>query len=309
MRCLTVSACVLLAVSQPAAATCTVSHEATVPATFAHGKAYIPIQMNEATALFMIDTGAAETIVNAPFASEAGAGMDRRAGRRIYGGAGGKLTLPVFTGHVRMTHIGDIHFQDWEYGIVDLGDIGPKDMKFGGILGVDFMHFFDIEIDHEAKTVSIYRLFGCSEVHPPSWGGDYAAIPLKHTPSHNLTLPVFLDNADLDMELDTGAGGFWLSRDAAAKAGVTGAALARDEALHGVEGIGGQFAAVRHHFNLLLIGKGVYSNPDLAVENEVSTRGETDGLVGLPAFKAQRLWISFTTSTLFVQGAPEAKGK
>jgi predicted aspartyl protease len=299
----------LLALSQPAAATCIVSHQATVPATFAHGKAYVPVQMNEATALFMIDTGVAETIVNAPFAAEAGAGMDRRAGPRIYGGAGGKLTLPVYTGHVRMTHIGDIHFQDWEYGIVDLGNVGPRDMKFGGILGVDFMHYFDIEIDHQAKTVSIYRLSGCSEVRPPSWSGDYAAIPLKHTPSHNLTLPVFLDNADLDMELDTGAGSFLLSRDAAARAGVTAAALAHDEALHGAEGIGGRFAAVRHRFNLLLIGKGVYPNPDLAVENEVTQRGETDGLVGLSAFKAQRLWISFTTSTLFVQGAPGTRVK
>jgi predicted aspartyl protease len=265
--------------------------------------------MNEATALFLIDTGSAETIVNAPFAAEAGAGMDRRAGERIYRGAGGKETLPFFSGHVRMTHIGDIHFQDWEYGIVDLSGVGPRDIKFGGILGVDFMHFFDVEIDHQAKTVSIYRLSGCPEVHPQSWSGDYAAIPLKHTPSHNLTLPVFLDNADLDMEFDTGAGGFLLSRDAAAKAGVTAAALAQDEALHHAEGIGGQFAAVRHHFNLLLIGKGVYPNPYLAVENEASVRGETDGLVGLPAFEAQRVWISFTTNTLFVQGAPEAKTK
>ncbi len=305
MRSLIVCSLALLACTQTAGATCTVSHEATVPATFAHGKAYVPVQMNEATALFLIDTGASETLVNAPFAAEAGAGMDRRAGQRIYGGAGGKETLPVFTGHVRMTHIGDIHFQDWEYGIVNLGDIGPRDMKFGGILGVDFMHYFDVEIDHEAKTVSIYRLSGCKEVHPQSWSGDYAAIPLKHTPSHNLTLPVFLDNADLDMELDTGAGGFLLSRDAAAKAGVTAAALAHDEALHGAEGIGGRFAAVKHHFNLLLIGKGIYPNTDLAVENEASWRGETDGLVGLPAFKAQRVWISFTTSTLFVQGAPE----
>ena len=207
-----------------------------------------------------------------------------------------------------MTHIGEMHYQDWEYGIVDLAGLAPQGMKFGGILGVDFMHYFDIEIDYPAKTVSIYRLSGCTDVHPPSWSGDYAAIPLKHTPDHNMTVPVFLDNADLDMEFDTGAGFFLISRDAAEKAGASAAALAQDEAFKG-RGVGGGFAVARHHFKLLLLGKGVYPDVDLAIENEASQRGETDGLVGLPAFKADRFWISFTTSTLFVQGAPELKTK
>ena len=305
---LIVALCALLGLGGTAMATCTVSRQTTVPATFAHGKVYVPIRMNEATALFMVDTGSAETFVDRKFADEAGVGMDLHAGQRIYRGLGGKLTLPVFTGHVRLTHIGDIHYQDWEYGILDMARFAPGDLKFGGILGVDFLHYFDIEIDMAARTVSIYRLFGCTEVHPPSWSGDYAAIPLKHTPDHNLTLPVFLDNADLDMELDTGAAGILVSRDAAAKAGVTQAALARDSAAGGF-GLGGDFALVRHRFGLLLIGKGIYPNADLRVENEVSQRGETDGLVNLSALDAQRVWISFTTSTLFVQGAPEPKVK
>ncbi len=291
--------------SHQAAATCIVSREATVPATLSQGKVYVPVQMNEATALFALDTGAAETLVNAPFAAEAAIGLDRHAGARTYGGVGGKNTLPVFAGHARMTHIGDIHFQDWEYGIVDLA---PREAKFGGLLGMDFMHYFDVEIDAVSKTVSIYRLSGCTDIHPPSWVGDYASIPLKHTPSHNLTLPVFLDNADLDMEFDTGAAGILVSRNAATKAGVTPAALAHDVAAEG-SGVGGRFAMARHRFNLLLIGKGVYPNADLRVENEVSYAGETDGLVSLSALQAQRVWISFGTNMLFVQGAPTLPAK
>jgi len=300
--------CLLLAVSTMASATCTVGKLTTVPATFAGGKVYLPVQLNESTALFMLDTGSADTIVNAPFAAQSGAGMDRRAQPRVFTGAGNKETLPVFLGHVRITRIGDIKYQDWEYSIVDLGGFGPKGQMFGGLLGMDFLHYFDIEIDFAASTVSIYRLSGCSEMHPPSWTGDYAAIPLTHRASNVITLPVFLDNADLDMQFDTGAQGVLLSRDAAAKAGVSADTLAHDPASNG-GGVAGRFNVASHHFKLLLIGKGIYPDVDLRVENEYSRRGETDGLLGLAALKAQRVWISFTTNTLFVQGAPAAKGK
>lgn len=308
MRNLLFATGLFLSVSLPAAATCTVGKLTTVPATFIGPKTYLPITMNEATGLFLLDTGSTETMLNSAFANEVGANMDRRAGQYTYIGAGNKQTLPVFKGHVRLTHIGDIRYQDWEYGIADLGGVSPSGTPLGGLLGMDFMHYFDVEIDFVAKTVSIYRLSGCTDMHPPSWTGDYDAIPLKHTPDHNLTLPVFLDDAYLNMELDTGAGGFLLARDAAVKAGADEAALARDKAAHG-GGIGGQFAIARHHFKLLLIGGGVYPDVDLAVENERGRNGETDGLVGLAAFKAQRVWISFTTNTLFVQGAPKPKRK
>jgi predicted aspartyl protease len=308
MRRLLIAACALLAPSLAAAATCTVAKLTTVPATLIGPKVYLPITMNEATGLFLLDTGSAETLVNTAFGAEAGVNMDRRAGEYTYRGAGNKETLPVFKGHVRITHIGDIHYQDWEYGIVDLGGVAPDGHPLGGLLGMDFMHYFDVEVDFVARTVSIYRLNNCTDMHPPSWSGDYDAIPLKHTPSHTLTLPVFLDNADLDMEFDTGAGNVLVSRDAASKAGVDETALAHDAAVEG-RGIAGQFAVAKHRFKLLLIGSGVYPDVNLPIENERSVAGETDGLVGLAAFKAKRVWISFSTNTLFVQGAPKLPGK
>ena len=306
MRNLLSALCVFLTTSLPAAATCTVAKLTTVPATLIGEKIYLPITMNETTGLFLLDTGSAETMLNSPFASEAGANMDRRAGKYIYIGAGNKQSLPVFKGHIRVTHIGDIRYPDWEYAIADLGGVSPNGTPMGGLLGMDFMHYFDIEIDFAARTVSIYRLTGCTDVHPPTWSGDYDAIPLKHTPDHNLTLPVFLDNADLDMELDTGAEGVLVTRDAAAKAGVDGAALAHNHEIQ-AGGIGGRFTIAWHRFKLLLIGGGVYPDADLAIENERGFAGETDGLVGLGALKAQRVWISFTTNTLFVQGAPKLR--
>jgi hypothetical protein len=294
---------------QAAAATCAVAKLTTVPATLLHGKIFVPMTMNEATGLFELDTGSAETLLNADFAQKAGAGMDRRAGQLQYIGAGNKSTLPVFKGHVRMTHLGEIPAQDWEYGIVDLKDtVGRELPGAGGLLGMDFLHYFDVEVDFVSKTVSIYRLKNCTgDMHPPSWAGDFDAIPLKHMPDHNLSLPIFLDNAFLDAELDTGWGGPpQVTKAAAAKAGVDEAALARDRAARGF-GIGGLFSAYLHRFDMFLIGGGVYPNALLLVENEQPRHGEPEAILGLSALKAQRIWISFTTNTLFVQGAPKAK--
>jgi hypothetical protein len=299
----------LLSFQAASAATCTVAKLTTLPATLLQGKIFVPVTMNEATGLFELDTGSAETLVNTHFADMAGAGMDRRAGQYEYTGAGGKSTLPVFKGHVRMTHIGDIPAQDWEYAIVDLSGSLERELPgAGGILGMDLLHYFDFQVDFVTRTVSIYRLKNCTDaMQPPSWAGDFDAIPLKHMPDHNLSLPIFLDNAFLDAELDTGWGGMpQVTKAAAAKAGVDAAALAHDPGLHGF-GVGGAFSAYQHRFGMFLIGGGVYPNAVLAVENEPARHGEPDAILGLSAFKAQRIWVSFTTNTLFVQGAPKGK--
>jgi predicted aspartyl protease len=287
---------------RPAAAGCTVATVAELPFRFVGNYIFVPVTMNGTTGSFLLDTGSAMTLVDSAFAQKAGVGMDNRAGQFIYRGAGNKETLPGFQGHVRITEVGAIHFQDWEYGIVDL-NFQEGTTHTDGILGMDFLHYFDIGIDMPSKMLTIYRLSGCKDVYPPSWKGDYDTIPLKHTANHNLTMPVFLDNAFLDLELDSGAGsGVLLTRNAAAKAGVTDAALAQDAARRGM-GIGGGFNVARHHFATFLIGSAVYNNVNLAIENERTLSSETDGLIGLRALNAERVWISFTTSTLFLQKA------
>jgi predicted aspartyl protease len=295
-----------LCVAGVARAGCTAAHVASVPFTEERGYIYIPVTMNGATGSFLVDTGSAGTVVDSGFAARAGIGMDRHAGRYVIRGAGNKETLPSFQGHVRMTEIGALRYQDWEYIIVDLSFMAHDGVRRDGVLGMDFLHYFDMDIDFADHSLTLYRLSGCSEMSPLHWKGDYDSIPLKHTPSQNLTMPIYVDNALLNMELDTGAGRLLLSRDAAEKAGVTQDALAHDLARHG-EGFGGSFNTAYHRFGTFLVGSAVHKNALLAVANETSGRGETDGLIGLGALKAARLWISYATSTLFLQRESQVK--
>ena len=290
-------------------AQCKVGLVTSLPASFADGYVFVPVSINGVAGQFLLDTGAAETVLDTQFSHDAGVGMFPHAGQFVMVGAGNKQSLPAFKGHVRMTTVGVTSFPDWLYSVMDVRGIMPASAHASGILGMDFLHYFDIELDVPSKTLNIYRLSGCKDVYPPSWKGDYDTIPLKHTPNHNVTLPVAVDDAFLDMELDTGAGrGVLLTRNAAAKAGVSDTALAHDVASQG-RGIGGNFAVAHHRFAMFLIGSGVYPNADLRIENERTVSGETDGLIGLEAFHATRIWISNTTSTLFVQGSPKLAGK
>ena len=283
----------------PAAATCTLTSITTVPLTIAGPRLYVPVSMNETPGLFMLDTGSETTILTSAFAVQAHVGLDKHAGLISLEGIGGRSTLPVNQAHARRIDVGKIAFNDWEFAVVppEAGGLGKTDHE--GILGMDFLHYFDIDMDLETGTLTLWRLAECKDIHP-EWKGDYDAIPLKHTASHSVTLPIFIDNAFLDVEFDTGSPGAWLTHEAAFKAGATDAMLEKD-AEAGAGGIGGHVPAVRHRFQLLLVGSGQFPNPMIAVERETSRREYADGLVGWRFLNARKIWISYATDTLFVQ--------
>ncbi len=300
-RLLFVAAC-LAPWACPAGAACKVDLATTVPLTIAGPRLYVPVSVNETEGLFLVDTGAAETILTGAFAEKSAVGLVEAPQQYTIPGVGGGETLPVMKAHTRRVEIGTIKFQDWAFLVVPREAGGIVNIQHDGILGMDFMHYFDIDVDVESHKLSFWRVTGCTDIHPV-WQGDYDAIPLKHTAGQNVRLPVFVDNAFLDIVLDTGAAGAVLTHGAALKAGVTDADLAHDPDPHGV-GIGGKFSAVVHHFKLLLVGKAEFNNPAIVVESNNHTTFYADGLMDWRYLKAKKFWISYATNTLFVQLAP-----
>jgi len=299
-RLLTITAA-LLAPLASAHATCGLGKAGTMPLTIQASRLYIPVTMNDTNGVFMVDTGSERSIVDGAYADRAGIGIDRHAGQGTLRGVGDRETIPVNQGHVRSAKIAGIAFHDWEFPIVpaEVGGLGRD--EHDGLLGMDFLHFFDLDFDLEAHTLTLWRVVGCSDIHP-EWQGDYDAIPLKHTAGQRVTMPIFIDDAFLDVNLDTGADGAIITLDAAHRAGVTDAMLAHDADPQGA-GIGGHFAAAVHQFKLLLIGSGQFPNARVAVDLNPKNEGFQDGLVDWRFLHARRFWLSYATSTLFVQKA------
>ncbi|HTZ70862.1 MAG TPA: retropepsin-like aspartic protease [Acetobacteraceae bacterium] len=276
-----------------------------MPMTVTQGRLYVPVTMNDVDGSFMLDTGAEFTLLGPDFAARAHAGIDVKAGRdngRLQiSGAGGRGTVTLNEAHVRETKIGGIAFPDWEYPVLPPSAASVMPGGRDGLLGMDFLHYFDLDLDFKAGTLKLWRLSGCTDIHP-TWQGDYDSIPLKHTGHQGVTMPIFIDNAFLDVQFDTGAGSLLLSRDAAAAAGVTDAMLAADPPANNA-GIGGGFPAVMHQFQLLLIGSRQFHKPVITVETERHRTGYGDGLLGLRFLQPTKIWLSYATNTLFMQYA------
>lgn len=287
--------------AKQAGATCTLTSITTVPLTIAGSRLYVPVSMNETQGLFLVDTGSELTMLSSAFAAQSHVGLDRHAGQKTIEGVGGRETLPVNMAHARRIDVGKISFNDWEFAVLAPEAGGLGGIEHDGVLGMDFLHYFDVEIDLAAETLTVWRLTDCKEIHP-EWQGDYDAIPLKHTARQKVTIPIFIDNAFLDVVFDTGSPGAWITHDAAARAGATDAMLAKDGEA-GAGGLGGHVPAVRHRFQLLLVGSGQFPNPAITVENETGRREYADGLVGWRFLNARKIWISYATDTLFVQPA------
>jgi predicted aspartyl protease len=288
----------------PATAACHVDKVTTVPLTIAGSRLLVPVSMNETAGQFMVDTGAASTLLAGPFASRAHVRMDALAGQSVFHGSH-NITLPVNQAHVRMTQFGTMPFQDWEYAVIPPEAGNASLTKYDGILGMDFMHYFDLDIDLRGGTFTLWRVSGCTDIHPV-WQGDYDAIPLKHTADQAVTIPAFVDNAELDMEFDTGAGGVWLMLQAAKKAGVTDAMLAHDPPVETGD-IGGRLHTVRHQFGVFLLGNGEFDKPTILVDTAPSIFHNEDGFVDWRFLKANKIWFSYGTNTLFVQTGAKQK--
>ena len=300
--------CILLATSAQAGQ-CKIGKVTTVPMTMDGGKQFIEISINETPGKFEIASGYSTTVLEPDYAAQAHVGVDRHSGT-VELGDNEHGSLPANQAHARHIQVGDISFQDWLF--VVRPKRGDNPASISGVLGRDFLHYFDIEMDFKAAMLTIWRPVDCTELHP-FWKNDFDTIPLKKEKDYGLTVPVWLDKVFLDLALETSGGDeVGLTRKAANSAGATDDQLSRDPQLSSNKSTH-EIPDVRHTFKTLLVGNGEFDSPEIVVEMKNTTTLDVfnggDGYVGLNRFLADRVWISYNTNTLFIQTAKQAAGK
>jgi predicted aspartyl protease len=286
---------------------CRVAKAAEMPMTYWHNRIFVPVSVNEMPGTFLLDTGAFNSTVNTEFASRANVVWDRFQPQLTLEGVGGKQTRTVRAGRLRMLEFGGLKIPDREMPIAEVDMQQPNGAPVDGILGAELLSVLDLEIDFRSSEVTLWRLYGCADIAPVGWTGDYASIPLHRTTEKQVTIPIWLDGALVQSVLDTDAGGLVLDRKTALAAGATEAELAQDPAGAAL-GMGGRVTGRRHHFKLLLIGKDVYHDVTGFVTDTKSMEGKAPVLVGMSALRNHRAWFSYGTETLFLQSlSPAAK--
>ena len=299
--------CAGLAAASPALANCVAGRVGDMPLTIAHARLFVVLTINDTPGQFLVDTGAAQSVLDESFAGRTGVQWDHHQPVYTLNGFGGS-TLPVHAGRIRMLGIAGMHVADREMPIHDFGsEASPGGGTIAGLLGADLLDLFDVELDPVAGKLALWRLAGCRDIEPLHWTGDYVAIPMRRTAGKQLRIPIWIDGADFDATLDTGAQGLYLSHAAALKAGATEDELAHDPQTGG-GGIGGRMTSRTHLFHTLLVGKDEYHDVKARVGEAGAGTAPLDGsgaLIGLPALLHHRVWLSYGTETLFLQKLKE----
>jgi Aspartyl protease/PDZ domain len=173
-----------------------------------HGLIFLTARVNGSEPLsFLFDTGASLTVINEPRA--VALGMTLRDNRRITGGDGGEGTMNFAFAKGVAIDLGDARFAPDQVGVTSFA-LTEKFLghPMDGVLGVDFISRYVVEIDYAGKTLTLYepkayhagRADATGETLPLRMINGYPCV------SARLKLPG-REALDLVFGIDTGGGG------------------------------------------------------------------------------------------------------
>ncbi len=272
---------------------CTVQRAATVPIQLDLGFLTVPATLEDKPVTMLVDTGAERTMLTPSAVQALRLDRDRHRHTTISGTGGALLVSMDAT--VQSFGFGGYEMSDQSYAV---GPLSPRQTE-SGLIGADWLAQFDVEIDVPRRHLTLYQVEGCSGRYVP-WHGPYADFQHVRPPGRMLiTLPVRLEGQTLIAVLDSGANATEITEDAAARLGVTAAALAGDQAGHTIGVDQTRVTTHRHRFSDMEVGGERFPNVMLSV-GAVHVPG-ADMLLGADFLRGRRVWLSYSTEQVFIQ--------
>ncbi len=284
-----------------AKAACVIAHEADVPIQIVAGVPVVGVQLNDLTLSFVLDTGAQRSLVTAAAVQRAGVRLDVWADTTVKGISGYERHRNADPDSLAL---GGIALRRRTVAADLTLTVGPLPQSvfashdIAGLLGVDFLGGFDLDLDIPHGRLSLYRVSGCAGRFLP-WTSSYemiaASVPIRDL----LTIPVTLDGVPLRAEIDSGSSIGLLTATGISRMGLSAAVLGQDPG-GSVSGVG-RFAVAthRHRFGTLQIGTERIAAPVIWAA-PVHLLPIVDMLLGGEWLRQRRVWFSYATSQIFV---------
>ncbi len=275
----------------------------------------VKIGMDDAIATMVLDTGASETVVTSGMTARFNATAAQPAAQRVTQGIDGRTVIR--RGFVATLHLGTATLHD-----VNL-NVTPAVLRYAGqsrdgLLGLDLLGLFDLDLDLAGGRAKLYRGQVCPDTASP-WPVPAtelkarratldpilgaAQLPADRTVQRaaKLEVPVVVNGKIVWALLDTGATNSVVSMDTAAQVGVSAAALDADRS--GVtQGSGGRGVKVYlHQFDTLRIAGESFANAKMLIG---PLPGGTAMLLGADYLRNHRIWLSYATARVFVAKGP-----
>ena len=266
---------------------------------------YTTVVLNGVPVRMLVDTGATVTVVSRATALRLGLEL-AAAGRAA--GVGGAVESFSFT--TRSFQIGRLHGTRFPLQVSDLViPIGHGTAE--GLLGVDFLASYDVDLDLPGRTATLFAATGNCTAPSSALGGRlYAAKLVRPRNPHDFRpmVHVTIGGRTKLALVDTGAPATALFRNAAHDLGLPDAAFAA--APHLVAGgIGPErIAAARFIAPPITVGELTVTHMPVAVLDQDSGQDGVDMFLGLDFLRRVHGWFSFSSDTLIMQvGAPQPR--
>jgi predicted aspartyl protease len=281
--------------------TCTVRALTTVNVTIARGLVVAAVEIDGAQGSFVLDTGAARSVVTEDAVRRLGLTRDPWVGTTM-SGIGGITRRPnVVTKSLTLGGVPLVRptlHGDTSLTVADIPSTSTPGPPIDGLLGRDYLSVFDLDLEIPARRLSLYQVAACHGRFLP-WQRDYVAVPLTMPTESALMLTVEVDGVRLRALLDTGANVSLIAASGMYRLGLDQRAVAADPSVP-ASGVGPGVVTTQHHaFRTLKIGALTIDQPQLLVA-PVRLAPIADVLLGVDWMISRRVWISYATRQLFI---------
>ena len=247
------------------------------------------VGINEKPAVLVFDTGADLSVLTRVAAARLGISGSTR---QISGQAAGGPTR-FELGRIDRLTIGPARRTNVPVVLAD-GLPPPID----GLLGINVLQDFEVELDAPRGSITFYRARSCSDARPP-WAGPYEQLVVQQQPGTGFMLtPVELNGSRVSGLLDTGSSISSVSIQAAGEAGFSGARLAALPAGRALSMNAGGAETRLAEFGIYKVGQTTFDKPLLPIMALPASAG--DMLIGGEYLSTRRVWFSLRLGKVFV---------
>jgi predicted aspartyl protease len=186
---------------------------------------------------------------------------------------------------------------------IAVSSLGGKP-TYDGVLGLDILRDFDLDIDAPNRTLTLYRIRWCERADPP-WDEPMTQIADISTRMGWLRMPFEVDGLEGTATVDTGASHTMITPRMVRRLGITDQILASDRTVQLHVIAGDDVQARIHRFHSVRIGPLMAHDVSMLVlarEPPTLTAGRhfADGVIGQDFLSSRRVWFSLRTGRLFV---------
>ena len=273
---------------------CPLDRQAAFPIETRVNLPFVSILIDDKPVRLILDTGADRSMITERAAQRLGLARDTRRLTRLEGVGGGTTSLD--TKAVTLV-FGSAKVRNFNLTVGQFAQDEIDGIQVDGLLGVDILSAFDVEIDPDRGQVVFYRARPCADALPP-WKDPFLTVLSTGPLRGRILVPITLDGVNDLAILDTGAQISSVSDRLARSTGVTQQDLDRDPQGRSHGASANAVIARAHRFRSLRIGNTVINNPVMAVLQLPA--GQAGALLGANYLRGRRLWLSFASRRFFL---------